>query len=108
AVEAGVIEGPRISAGCYALITAVGGTAGRLIADNGVTGYYKSVQGKDEIVAEVRRQIKVGADWIKVHVSGVVPRYAHRGEQCSWLQEELDLITAVAHDLGVPVMAHCR
>ena len=108
AAEAGVIQAPRISCGCYALITAVGGTAGRLIADTGVTGYYKVVQGKDEIVAEVRRQVKVGADWIKVHVSGVVPRYAHRGEQCSWTQEELDLICEVAHDLGVPVMGHCR
>lgn len=108
AIQAGVVEGPRIACGCYALITAVGGTAGRLIADTGVTGYYKVVQGRDEIIAEVRRQIKVGADWIKVHVSGVVPRYAYRGEQCSWLQEELDLICAVAHDMGVPVMGHCR
>ena len=65
AAEAGVIEAPRISCGCYALITAVGGTAGRLINDTGITGYYKSVQGKDEIMAEVRRQVKVGADWIR-------------------------------------------
>lgn len=108
AAEAGVIEAPRIACGCYALITAVGGTAGRLINDVGITGYYKSVQGRDEIIAEVRRQVKVGADWIKVHVSGVVPRYAHRGEQCSWTQDELDLICEVAHDLGVPVMGHCR
>lgn len=108
AIEAGVVEGPRIACGCYALITAVGGTAGRLIADEGVTGYYKAVKSNDEIVAEVRRQIKVGADWIKVHVSGVVPRYAHRGEQCSWTQAELDLICEVAHDFGVPVMGHCR
>ena len=108
AAESGVIEAPRIACGCYALITAVGGTAGRLINDTGITGYYKSVQGKDEIVAEVRRQVKVGADWIKVHVSGVVPRYAHLGEQCSWTQEELNLICELAHDLGVPVMGHCR
>lgn len=108
AIEGGVIEGPRIACGCYALITAVGGTAGRLIADEGITGYYKVVQGDDQIVAEVRRQIKVGADWIKVHVSGVVPRYAHLGEQCSWTQRELDLICSVAHDFGVPVMGHCR
>ncbi|HJV80004.1 amidohydrolase family protein [Noviherbaspirillum sp.] len=108
AIEAGVVDGPRIACGCYALITGVGGTGGRLIADEGVTGYYKVVQGKDQIVAEVRRQIKVGADWIKVHVSGVVPRYAYRGEQCSWMQEELDLICQVAHDMGVPVMGHCR
>ena len=108
AIEAGVAEGPRISCGCYALITGAGGTAGRLINDTGVTGYYKVVQGKDEIVAEVRRQVKVGADWIKVHVSGIVPRYAHLGERCSWTQEELDLICNLAHDMGVPVMGHCR
>jgi imidazolonepropionase-like amidohydrolase len=108
AVEAGIVEGPRIACGCYALITGVGGTAGRLINDTGVTGYYKVVQGKDDIVAEVRRQVKVGADWIKVHVSGIAPRYAHLGEQCSWTQEELNLICELAHDLGVPVMGHCR
>lgn len=108
AIEAGVVEGPRIASGCYALIPGLGGTAGQLIADTGVTGYYKVANGHDEIVAEVRRQVKVGADWIKVHVSGVVPRYAARGEQCSWSQAELDLICEVAHDLGVPVMGHCR
>jgi len=108
AAESGIIQAPRIACGCYALITAVGGTAGRLIADTGITGYYMVVQGRDEIMAEVRRQVKVGADWIKVHVSGVVPRYAHLGEQCSWTQDELNLICEVAHDLGVPVMGHCR
>src|SRR5690606_29614665 len=48
AIEAGVVPGPRMSVGCYALITAVGGTAGRLISDEGVTGYYKVVQGETE------------------------------------------------------------
>lgn len=108
AIEAEIVQGPRIACGCYALITGVGGTAGGLINDTGVTGYYKVVGGKDEIVAEVRRQVKVGADWIKVHVSGIAPRYAHLGEQCSWTQNELDLICEIAHDLGVPVMGHCR
>ena len=108
AIEAGIIDGPRISCGCYALIPGLGGTAGRLIADTGVTGYLKVVRGKDEIMAEVRRQIKVGADWIKVHVSGIAPRYAHLGEQCDWTQEELNIICEIAHDLGVPVMGHCR
>ena len=66
ALEAGLMQGPRVSCGCYALITGVGGTAGGLINDAGVTGYYKVVSGHDEIVAEVRRQVKVGADWIKI------------------------------------------
>lgn len=108
AQEAGLIEAPRIATGCFALIPGLGGTAGGLIRDTGTTGYYRVVNGPDEIVGEVRRQVKVGADWIKVHVSGVAPRYAHLGEKCSWLPQELQLICEVAHDLGVPVMGHCR
>lgn len=108
AIEAGVAEGPRMACGAYALITGVGGTAGRLIADEGITGYYTCVSGADQIVREVRRQIKVGADWIKVHVTGIVPRQAHKGELCVWTREELQLICDTAHALDTPVMGHCR
>jgi imidazolonepropionase-like amidohydrolase len=108
AIDAGVAEGPRMSCGAYALITSIGGTAGRMIRDSGVTGYYMAVNGRDEIVGEVRRQIKNGADWIKVHVTGIVPRQAHKGEMCAWSDEELRLIVETAHDLETPVMGHCR
>jgi imidazolonepropionase-like amidohydrolase len=70
AIETGVVEGPRIACGAYALMTSVGGTAGRLIPDHGEIGWGKVLKDKDEIVSEVRRQIKIGADWIKVHVTG--------------------------------------
>ncbi len=108
AIEANVVEGPRMSCGAYALITGVGGTAGRLIQDEGTTGYYMAVNSKDEIVREVRRQVKVGADWIKVHVTGIIPRQAHKGEMCVWTLEELQLICDTAHELETPVMGHCR
>lgn len=108
AIEAGITQGPRMSCGAYALMTAVGGTAGLLIADEGVTGYAKVLHTRDEIVTEVRRQIKYGADWIKVHVTGIVPRQAHRGELSVWSFDELKLLCDVAHDLGTPVMGHCR
>lgn len=108
AIEAGIVEGPRMSCGAYALITGVGGTAGRLIADEGTTGYYMAVNSKDEIVREVRRQVKVGADWIKVHVTGIVPRQAHKGEMCVWTADELKLLCDTAHELETPVMGHCR
>ena len=55
AINTGVIQGPRIANGGYALLTSVGGTAGRLIPDKGIIGYGKIVNGHDEIVAEVRR-----------------------------------------------------
>ena len=108
AIEAGVTPGPRMSCGSYSLMTAVGGTAGRLIADQGVTGYARVLNSRDELVSEVRRQIKYGADWIKVHVTGVIPRQAHKGELSVWSFDELKLLCDVAHDLGTPVMGHCR
>ncbi len=108
AIDANIVEGPRMSCGAYALITGVGGTAGRLINDEGTTGYYMAVNSKDEIVREVRRQVKYGADWIKVHVTGIIPRQAHKGEMCVWTMDELKLICDTAHDLETPVMGHCR
>lgn len=108
AIDANIVEGPRMSCGSYALITGVGGTAGRLINDEGTTGYYMAVNSRDEIVREVRRQVKYGADWIKVHVTGIIPRQAHKGELCVWTLDELKLICDTAHDLETPVMGHCR
>ncbi|RFU14364.1 amidohydrolase family protein [Rhodobacteraceae bacterium W635] len=108
AIDANVVEGPRMSCGAYALINNLGGTAGTLIGDRGITGYYKVTAGPDEIVAEIRRQIKHGADWIKVHVTGVVPRMSHLGEVCVWTEDELKLICDTAHELHTPVMGHCR
>lgn len=108
AIEAGIVDGPRISSGAYALWTSVGGTAGRLIPDRGVMGYGKVVAGRDEIVGEVRRQIKAGADWIKVHVTGLVPRHPLRGEVKSWSLDELKCVCDTAHELGIPVLGHVR
>lgn len=108
AVKHGVVEGPRIAAGSYALMTSVGGAAGRLMPDRGTMAYARLVSGKDEIVAEVRRQIKQGADWIKVHVTGSLGHRRSEGELITFTKEELRLITDIAHDMGVQVAGHCR
>ena len=108
AVEAGIIHGPRMSVGGNALLTSVGGTAGRLLPDQGRRGYGKVVRTRDEIVAEVRRQIKNGVDWIKVHVTGLTPRQKVTGELQVWSLEELRLVTDTAHELDTPVVGHCR
>lgn len=108
AIEAGIVAGPRMATGGNALLTAAGGTAGRLIPDSGRIGYGRVVSSRDEIVAEVRRQIKIGVDWIKVHVTGLLPRQKIRGEVQAWNLEELRLVVNTAHDLGIPVVGHCR
>lgn len=108
AIDAGVVEGPRMVVGGNALLTSVGGAAGTLIPDEGRRGYAHIVKSRDEIVAEVRRQIKHGVDWIKVHVTGLVPRRKERGELTVWSMDELRAVCDTAHELGIPVVGHCR
>jgi len=105
-VHAGAFPGPRISTGVQALLTAVGGTAGRLIPDEGRVGYAMVVNTIDEMVTTTRRQIKHGADWIKIHATGSIP--TQKGELQVWTLNELKAVCDTAHDLGVPVAAHCR
>lgn len=107
-IEAGVIPGPRMATGGNALLTAVGGTAGLLIPDEGRRGYAAVVNNREEMVTATRRQIKSGVDWIKVHATGLIPRQRARGEIQVWTLEELQTVAKTAHDLGIPVVAHCR
>jgi imidazolonepropionase-like amidohydrolase len=106
AVESGAFPGPRIATGVQALLTSVGGTAGRLIPDEGHIGYAKVVNSIDEMVTTTRRQIKAGADWIKIHATGSIP--THVGELQVWSLDEMKAVCDTAHALGVPVTAHCR
>jgi imidazolonepropionase-like amidohydrolase len=106
AVESGAFAGPRIATGVQALLTSVGGTAGRLIPDSGSVGYAAVVNTIDEMVITTRRQIKQGADWIKIHATGSIP--THQGELQVWTYDEMRAVCDTAHALGVPVTAHCR
>ncbi len=106
ALNSGAFEGPRMATGVQALLTSVGGTAGRLIPDEGEVGYAAVVNTIEEMVTTTRRQIKYGADWIKIHATGSIP--THAGELQVWTYDELKAVCDTAHDLGVPVTAHCR
>ncbi len=105
-VESGAFPGPRIKTGVQALLTSVGGTAGRLIPDEGEVGYAAVVNTIDEMVTETRRHIKQGADWIKIHATGSIP--TRQGEVQVWTRDEMKAVCDTAHALGVPVTAHCR
>ena len=109
AIEGGVVEGPRMTTGGNVLINCVGGTASRLLPDSGTRGYARIVHTPDEIITEIHRQIKQGVDWIKVHVSGLPIRQGRTsGEIQTWSLDELKLVCDTAHNLGVPVVGHCR
>ncbi|MEZ5142676.1 MAG: amidohydrolase family protein [Acidimicrobiales bacterium] len=103
AIEAGLVEGPRMTAGLNALLTAAGGTAGRLIPDTGRVGYAHVVGDRDEMVRVTRQQVKHGADWIKIHVTGSLPN--RHGELTVWSLDELRAVTETAHALDTPTIA---
>jgi imidazolonepropionase-like amidohydrolase len=107
AIEDGIVEGPRMRAGGQALMTMLGGTAGRMIADEGTTAYATVVQNRDMMVNEVRRQIKHGVDWIKIMVTGLIP--SMKGPEVQvWKHDELRTVCDTAHELRTRVVAHCR
>ena len=109
AIEGGVVEGPRMTTGGNVLINCVGGTAARLLPDEGTRGYARIVHTPDEIVREIHKQIKMGVDWIKVHVSGLPIRPGREtGEISTWTLDELKLVCDTAHQFGIPVVGHCR
>ena len=100
AIEAGIVDGPRMTAGMNALLTAAGGTAGRLIPDSGTAAYAHVVGDRDEMVRTTRQQIKHGADWVKIHVTGSLPN--RTGELTVWTLDELRAVIDTAHDLDTP------
>ena len=95
-----------MTAGMNALLTAAGGTAGRLIPDSGTAAYAHVVGDRDEMVRTTRQQIKHGADWVKIHVTGSLPNRS--GELTMWTLDELRGVVDTAHDLDTPCIAHCR
>ena len=97
AIEAGIVEGPRMTAGMNALLTAAGGTAGRLIPDVGVAGYAHVVRDRDEMVRTTRQQIKHGADWIKIAISGGIADTHGSISAAPMTDEELKTLIEVAH-----------
>lgn len=108
AIEGNVVPGPRMVCGGNALFTSVGGTAGMLVPDEGAIGYLKVTRTRDEIVTEIRQQAKRGVDWIKIHVTGLIPRQREEGEIQVWNAAELKLAADTAHELGLPIVGHCR
>lgn len=105
-IEAGLVEGPRMTSGLSALLTAAGGTAGRLIPDEGHVGYAHVMTDRAEMVRTTRQQVKYGADWIKIHATGSLP--TTNGEITVWSLDELRAVTDTAHALDTPCIAHCR
>ncbi|RKT54617.1 amidohydrolase family protein [Saccharothrix australiensis] len=107
AVREGIVTGPRLI------------TAPNIISARGAHGDKEPAlttrfgvevgtvaDGAAEVVAQVRRQVRVGADWIKFATSGGFSSPVDSPATVTYAQAEVDALVAAATDLGLRCAAH--
>ncbi len=104
AIDQGIVPGPRLSVATRAIVAL--GAYGPKGFEPGVAVPQGAaeVSGVDGIVAEVRRQIAGGADWVKLYADY---RWRPGEESRATLgADEIRAAVAAAHDAGRPVAVH--
>lgn len=108
-IDEGVFVGPRITgAGHYLSITGGGGDVNYLSAEQAVHADGLVVDGPEEIRKAIRREIKYGADWIKILVTGAFMSANDDPRNVAFSPEELQAAVSEAARHGVPVAAHAH
>jgi imidazolonepropionase-like amidohydrolase len=108
-IEKGLIRGPRmVSAGSCVSLTGGHGDDDVLAPDAGLTRRPNIADSVDDIARVVRRDIKYGADWIKLMATGGVmdPISDYRVQELS--EEQMAKAVEIAHRAGKKVMAHAE
>lgn len=93
AIDGGTALGPRIQ------------SAGEIIATTGGHGFLEA-DGSAELAKAVRQQIKNGATWIKVAISGGISDSHGSIAASTMTQDEMATVIEVAHRNGAKVTAH--
>lgn len=93
AIESGEVMGPRIK------------TAGEVIVPTGGHGSLEA-DGPYALAHVVRAQIKQGADWIKIAISGGISDPRGSISAAPMTDDEMSTLIEVAHRNGVKVTAH--
>jgi imidazolonepropionase-like amidohydrolase len=108
-IEKGLIRGPRmVSAGNFVSVNGGHGDADVLAPDQQLPRRPNIADTVDGVSIAVRRDIKYGADWIKLMATGGVmdPISDYRVEELS--EEQMAKAVEVAHRAGKKVMAHAE
>src|SRR5882724_11577960 len=108
-VKMGLIRGPRmVSAGNCISVTGGHGDDDALAPDQSLLRRPNLADSVDQISTAVRRDIKYGADWIKLMATGGVmdPHSDYRTQELS--EEQMAHAVEAAHRAGKKVMAHAE
>ncbi len=108
-INKGLIRGPRmVSAGGCVSLNGGHGDEDVLAPDAGLPRGPNIADSTDQISVVVRRDIKYGADWIKLMATGGVmdPISDYRVQELS--EEQMAKAVEIAHRAGKKVMAHAE
>jgi imidazolonepropionase-like amidohydrolase len=108
-IEQGLIRGPRmVSAGNFLSLTGGHGDVDVLAPDRSLPRAPNIADTVDQVGPAVRRDIKFGADWIKLMATGGVmdPISDYTVQELS--QEQMAKAVEIAHRAGKKVMAHAE
>ena len=102
AIDAGLVVGPRFAAAGRQITTqqGIGDTLPAPLGDL-PTAFGVVVRSHDDIVQEIRNEVKEGVDLVKIAGSG--PGTEEHG---AFTRAELDVAVAEAHRLGKPIAIH--
>jgi imidazolonepropionase-like amidohydrolase len=115
AVEDGLVNGPRMKIS-LAMITQTGGHGDPWTASGADVPFLQRhpgvpetiVDGSEAMRQKVRELVRMGADVIKVAVSGGVMSPRDRPTHAHFRQDELDVLVEEASAAGIWVMAHAQ
>src|SRR4029078_7967756 len=110
AIDAGWIDGPRMqSSGNYISLTGGHGDAADFIApDQELPRRPDIADTVDDVARAVRRDIKYGADWIKLMGTGGVLDLTSDYKVQELSEEQMAKAVKIAHRAGKRVMAHAE
>jgi imidazolonepropionase-like amidohydrolase len=107
AIDAGIVEGPRLIVAAHILSASAG--------HGDLSGFYNprwtlpvSAVADDigSIKALVRREHTFGGDWIKTTNTGGYFSTGDDPARVTWFDDEMEMLTSTAHQLGMPVAVH--
>jgi len=108
-IKEGLITGPRmVSAGSFISVSGGHGDADFLAPDQAMPRRPNIADTVDQVAVAVRRDIKYGADWIKLMATGGVidPQSDFNVQELS--DEQMAKAVEIAHRAGRRVMAHAE
>lgn len=109
AINQGLHQGPRIfGAGHYLSTTGGGGDINNYSSEQKLIPDGYIVDGPEEMRKAVRNEVKHGADWIKLLVTGAFMSAGDNPNDVHFNPEELKTAVEEAERRKVPVMAHAH